>query len=120
MKKTSTRWSLAIGAAVLFAAAPVLPPAAAAAGPVQNNGVTAQQQSNQKSDLEITRDIRRALVKDKSLSVRGQNVTIVTKNGKVTLRGKVASDAEKQAVESTASRIAGSGNVIDQMTSPPQ
>lgn len=104
----------------MFAAAPALPTAAAMDARAQNNGVTAQQQSNQKSDLEITRDIRRALVNDKPLSVRAHNVVIVTKHGKVTLRGKVASDAEKQAVESTAARIAGADNVTDQMTGPPQ
>ena len=120
MEKTSTKWFLLTGATALFVAAPVMQRAAAVAMPPQNGGVTAQQQSNQKSDLDITRDIRRALVRDKSLSIRAHNVTIVTKDGKVTLRGKVDSDAEKQTVESTAARIAGAANVTDQMTSPPR
>lgn len=76
----------------------------------------AAQQSNQSSDIAITRNIRRALVKDKSLSISAHNVTIITKDGKVTLKGRVKSDAEKQTVETTAASVAGAGNVDDQLT----
>jgi hyperosmotically inducible periplasmic protein len=95
---------------------------AAAPGPVvaatqsQNASAGAAQQSNQSSDIAITRDIRRALIKDKSLSIAAHNVTIITKGGKVTLKGKVESAAEKQTVESAASSVAGAGNVDDQLT----
>jgi hyperosmotically inducible periplasmic protein len=99
---------------------------AAAAGPAnaeaqsQNAVAGAAQQSNQTSDLTITRNIRRALVKDKSLSVEAHNVTIITKDGKVTLKGRVASTAEKQTVESAANNVAGVGNVDDQLTTSNQ
>ena len=76
----------------------------------------AQQQSNHPSDYEITRNIRKALVGDKTLSIGAQNVTIITKGGKVTLKGRVKSDAEKQRVEAAATSVAGSGNVMDQLT----
>jgi hyperosmotically inducible protein len=82
----------------------------------QNASAGAAQQSNQSSDIAVTRDIRRALIKDKSLSVAAHNVTIITKGGKVTLKGRVESAAEKQTVESAASNIAGAGNVDDQLT----
>lgn len=49
--------------------------------------MTAGQQSNTKSDVELTREIRRAVVKDHSLSMLAHNVKIVTANGSVTLRG---------------------------------
>ena len=95
---------------------------AAAPGPVmaatqsQNASAGAAQQSNQSSDIAITRNIRRALIKDKSLSIAAHNVTIITKGGKVTLKGRVESAAEKQTVASAASSVAGAGNVEDQLT----
>jgi hyperosmotically inducible protein len=105
--------AMGVVAASLSAAAPE--PAIAAAQS-QNAAAGAAQQSNQSSDIAITRDIRRALIKDKSLSIAAHNVTIITKGGKVTLKGRVESAAEKQTVESAASNVAGAGNVIDQLT----
>ena len=61
----------------------------------QNASAGAAQQSNQSSDIAITRDIRRALMKDKSLSTAAHNVTIITKGGKVTLKGRVESASRK-------------------------
>jgi hyperosmotically inducible protein len=104
--------AIGVAAAALSAAAP----SAAAAAQSQNATAGAAQQSNQSSDLTITRNIRRAVIKDKSLSTAAHNVTIITKDGKVTLRGEVKSDAEKQAVESAATNVAGAGNVDDQLT----
>lgn len=106
---------LAVGvvAASLSAAAPRPVNAATQS---QNATAGAAQQSNQSSDIAITRNIRRALIKDKSLSVEAHNVTIITKGGKVTLKGRVQSAAEKQTVESAAGNIAGVGNVDDQLT----
>ena len=98
--------------AALYAAAPS--PAAAAQSQSATSG--AAQQSDQSGDLAITRNIRRAVIKDKSLSVDAHNVTIITKAGKVTLKGKVKSDAEKQTVESAATNVAGPGNVSDELT----
>ena len=72
---------------------------------------TADQQSNDRSDVSITRDIRRAIVKDKALSTAAHNVKIITRQGQVTLKGPVRSDAEKQSIEATATRIAGAGHV---------
>jgi hyperosmotically inducible periplasmic protein len=99
--------------AVLSAAAPS---PAGAAPQSQDSTAGAAQQSNHSSDIAITRDIRRAVIKDKSLSTEAHNVTIITKDGKVTLKGRVKSDAEKQTVESAATNIAGAGNVDDQLS----
>lgn len=106
--------TLAIGVAAALTA--VAPRPAAATMQSQNATGGAAQQSNQSSDLTITRNIRRALMKDKSLSVEAHNVTIITKGGKVTLKGQVQSDAEKQTVESAATNVAGAGNVEDKLT----
>jgi hyperosmotically inducible periplasmic protein len=77
--------------------------------------MTAGQQSNAKSDLEITREIRRAVVKDHSLSMLAHNVKIVSAHGSVTLRGPVKSEEEKTAIASKAQAIAGAGKVDDQL-----
>jgi osmotically-inducible protein OsmY len=77
--------------------------------------VTAGQQSNVKSDMELTRQIRQAVVKDSSLSVLAQNVKIVSANGSVTLRGPVKTEAEKDAIGSKAQAIAGADRVSNQL-----
>src|ERR1700733_1330187 len=62
-----------------------------------SNQPTADQQKENRPDLEITKQIRQALVRDKSLSPYAHNVKIVTQGGMVTLRGPVHSDEEKKA-----------------------
>ena len=66
--------------------------------------LTAADQSNSKSDVEITRQIRQAIVKDGSLSTSAHNVKIITNGGVVTLRGPVASVKEKTVVAAEAQR----------------
>lgn len=82
----------------------------------QNKMETADQAKNSKTDLKLMKEIRRAIVKDKSLSTSAHNVKVVASGGKVTLTGPVKSDDEKKAVEQKATEVAGSGNVTDEMT----
>src|SRR5690349_4649405 len=56
---------------------------------------TSGDQSNSSQDTQITAAVRRAVVKDNSLSATAKNVKIITANGTVTLRGPVKNDAEK-------------------------
>ena len=77
--------------------------------------MTADQQSNTKSDLTTTREIRRAVVKDPSLSMLAHNVKIVSANGKVTLRGPVNTEREKIAIAREARSIAGKRNVDNRL-----
>ena len=79
------------------------------------DAMTAGEQSNAKGDVALTRKIRRAVVKDGSLSMLAHNVKIVTANGNVTLRGPVNSEAEKVAIARKAKAIAGAGNVDNQL-----
>jgi hyperosmotically inducible protein len=79
------------------------------------DAMTAGEQSNAKSDVELTREIRRAVVKDDSLSMLAHNVKIVAANGAVTLRGPVKTEQEKVAIESKAQAIAGPNKVDDQL-----
>jgi hyperosmotically inducible periplasmic protein len=77
---------------------------------------TAADQSNTRSDLETTREIRRAIVADKDLSVYAHNIKIVTSAGKVTLKGPVHTEAEKTAVAAKAAGVAGAANVINHIS----
>ncbi len=73
---------------------------------------TADQQNNNKSDVELTRQIRRAVVHDKSLSTNAHNVKIIVQQGEVTLKGPVKSEAEKMEIEKKAVEVAGSADKI--------
>jgi osmotically-inducible protein OsmY len=55
------------------------------------NRPTASDQGNSEADVEMTAKIRRAIVEDDNLSILAHNVTIITRDGKVTLRGDVGS-----------------------------
>lgn len=77
---------------------------------------TADAAKNSKTDLKLMKTIRRAVVKDKSLSTNAHNVKIVAKEGKVTLSGPVNSDEEKKAVEQKATEVAGMNNVTSELT----
>jgi hyperosmotically inducible periplasmic protein len=77
--------------------------------------MTSGEQSNAKSDVELTREIRRAVVKDPALSTLAHNVKIVAVNGSVTLRGPVKTEEERTAIASKAQEIAGADKVDNQL-----
>jgi len=77
---------------------------------------TADQQSNAKSDVAITRDIRRAIVSDKSLSTYAHNIKVITQHGAVTLKGPVLTDDEKKIVEAKATDVVGAGHVTNALS----
>jgi osmotically-inducible protein OsmY len=79
------------------------------------NAMTAGQQANAKTDVELTREIRRSVVKDESLSMMAHNVKIVTANGNVTLRGPVKTEEEKNEIATKAQAIAGTDKVDNQL-----
>jgi hyperosmotically inducible protein len=83
------------------------------------NEPTADQQKENTNDRQLTAQIRRAIVKDKSLSTTAHNVKIISQNGAVTLKGPVKSEEEKQAIESKATEIAGSGKVNNELQVAP-
>jgi hypothetical protein len=80
---------------------------------------TADQQKMNASDREITQKIRKAINEDKSLSTYAHNIKIITQDGKVTLRGPVRSEDEKNNLEATAVAVAGKENVTDQLEIAP-
>ena len=77
---------------------------------------TADRAKSNLSDREVMAHIRRDVVKDKTLSVYAHNVKIISSNGKVTLRGPVHTDQEKQAIEQYAKKYAGDMNVTNEIT----
>jgi len=73
----------------------------------RNSANTADQQTENQSDRDLARQIRRAIVQDKSLSTYAHNVKIVAQQGTVTLKGPVKSEEEKAAIEKKAADVAG-------------
>jgi BON domain len=69
---------------------------------------TAEKQSNNKDDVAMTQKIRQAVMKDGSLSMNAKNVKIIAQDGKITLKGPVESQQEKDTIGSDAGEIAGS------------
>jgi hyperosmotically inducible protein len=85
-----------------------------------SNESTADQQKENRSDRDITQQIRRAIVKDKSLSSYAHNVKVITQNGMVTLKGPVRSEDEKMAVTVKAAEVAGQDKVTNQLDVKPK
>ncbi|MGC2198507.1 MAG: BON domain-containing protein [Terriglobales bacterium] len=85
-----------------------------------NSEPTADQQKENASDRAISQQIRKAIVKDKSLSSYANNIKIITQNGQVTLAGPVRSEEERKALENTAAEVAGVSNVKNQLQVAPK
>jgi sporulation protein YlmC with PRC-barrel domain len=79
------------------------------------NSLTPLQQGNSPADVDTTRQIRRQIVADTSLSVNAHNVKIITIDGKVTLRGPVNSEEEKREIGEIAAKVATASNVTNQL-----
>ena len=83
------------------------------------SAVTADQQKNNKSDLTVTAEIRRAVIAEKSLSSNAHNVKIIAVNGVVTLKGPVKNVSEKTIVEEKAITAVGKSNVKSEIEVQP-
>jgi hyperosmotically inducible periplasmic protein len=79
------------------------------------NKVTPLDQSHAESDVEMTRSIRKMLVDDDTLGTNAQNVKVITVNGKVTLRGPVATADEQARVVAIANKAAGADRVVSEL-----
>lgn len=77
--------------------------------------LTPDEQKGGTKDIKITTKIRKALVKDKSLSINAQNAKIITSNRIVTLRGPVENADESMKLESIAKAIRGVVRVDNQL-----
>ena len=76
---------------------------------------TSGDQSKSPEDMKVTADIRRAIMKDSTLSVTAQNIKIITVNGQVTLLGPVNTAEEKTKIEQLAKAVAGNAKIDNQL-----
>ena len=65
--------------------------------------------------MALAANVRKAIVKDKSLSTAAHNVKLVAAGGVVTLRGVVRNADEKARVEDIATRTSGVSRVDNQL-----
>ena len=72
-------------------------------------------QDENQADVTRTAEIRKRLLDQPDMSVNARNAKIITSQGKVTLRGPVDSEAERDALVKIATEIAGAENVDNQL-----
>lgn len=88
-------------------------------GDANKDATTAGQQKMNPADRDTTKKIRSSIFQDKSLSTYAHNIKIITRDGKVTLKGPVRSEDEKSNIEAKAKAAAGDANVDDQLEIAP-
>jgi len=72
-------------------------------------------QNENQADINTTAEIRKRILDTKDMSVNARNAKVITANGKVTLRGPVDSEAERETIGKIAADVAGAGNVDNQL-----
>lgn len=79
------------------------------------NALTPGDQGESEADRTITQRARQNVIAEDGLSVNAKNVKIITRGGVVTLRGPVASQAEKLSVVQLVRSVDGVQRVDDQL-----
>jgi len=74
--------------------------------------LTPLDQGNGQADIDITAQIRKDIIAGKGMSMNARNVKIITKDGRVTLRGPVGTAEEKMRIGEFAMNAA-SGQAVD-------
>ena len=72
-------------------------------------------QNENQADVNTTAEIRKRIVAQEGMSINGQNAKVVTANGKVTLRGPVENQSERDTIDRIAREVAGDANVDNQL-----
>jgi hyperosmotically inducible periplasmic protein len=88
-------------------------------GDNNRGAATADQQKMDPADRNITKQIRSAIYKDKSLSTYAHNIKIISQDGKVTLKGPVRTADEKDSIGAKAASIVGAENVTNRLEVAP-
>jgi hyperosmotically inducible periplasmic protein len=86
----------------------------------EKNEPTADQQKANRSDQDITQQIRQSIMKDESLSTYAHNVKVISQDGMVILKGPVRSEDEKSAIEAKAVEVVGKDKVTNQLEVKPK
>lgn len=79
------------------------------------NAKTPIDQNENQADINTTAKIRQQVLDVKDLSINARNAKIITADGKVTLRGPVNSQEERDTLGRIALAVAGEGNVDNQL-----
>jgi len=106
MKHLMIKSILALGASSVMLMAQATPPSQ----PPSSQG------SQTSTDSQMVAKVRQAIAGDQTAGPIAHNVHVTAKNGMVTVRGKVNSEQEKDAVVAKAKQIAGDANVKDEIT----
>ena len=77
--------------------------------------LTPEDQKEDRADVKITAAVRKAVVKQKSLSADAHNAKIITRDGTVTLRGPVKNRAEQAKLQTLAENTRGVKQVDNQL-----
>lgn len=77
--------------------------------------LTPGDQLENQNDITLTQKIRQAIIADGALSTNAKNIKIITINGVVTLRGPVASTAEKDNIEQKATSVQGVKRIVSEI-----
>jgi osmotically-inducible protein OsmY len=99
--------------------------------PPDNTGVNERDRNNRtitppdqaegsNADRNLAAEVRKAITEDSSMSLSARNVKVVVLGGRVTLRGPVESQAEREAVEAKARSVAGVTGVDNQLEVKPK
>lgn len=89
-------------------------------GDANKDAMTADQQKMNPADRNTTKQIRKSIMQDQSLSTYGHNIKIITRDGKVTLKGPVRSEEDKASIEAKAVAVAGADNVTNKLEIAPK
>lgn len=88
---------------------------ATAVNNVPNEEINAMSQGTSKNDMAITRKIRQDIMAEKDLSINARNITVITLHGRVTLKGTVDTEQEKQKLGDIAAHDATAGSVDNEL-----
>lgn len=91
-----------------------LTPAAAPVGPLPEAGATAREAGEKIEDAFITTKIQSQYFLD--ADVKGHEINVDTRNGIVTLKGTVETEAQKKEAEQIATTTEGVSKVVNQLT----
>lgn len=79
-----------------------------------DQNLTPMDQMNNESDLEITQQIRQALMEGE-FSMDAENIKVITREGAVTLRGPVETAAELERISALVKAVPGIKSIDNQL-----
>ena len=88
-------------------------------GDANPGATTADQQKMNSADRNITKQIRSAIYQDHTLSTYAHNIKVITRDGKVTLKGPVRTEDEKAGIAAKAAAVVGAENVRNRLEVTP-